>query len=120
MENELEQKIFVLTDYIDKLDMEEHIKSYVKTLKENYPMAIVTREFYKGKNVLVRATQINNRRIENKKEEQEKEKEQGKERIKERGINGTRENGGRTRGNVKSRENEIGHSGGNGRERGGR
>ena len=31
---------------------------YIKKLKIDYPTAIITREFYKGENILVRATQI--------------------------------------------------------------
>lgn len=120
MERELEKKIFVLTNYIDKLDMEEHIKLYIKKLKKDYPTAIVTREFYKGNNVLVRATQINSKYIENKKQDKENELEQEEVRIKEKGINGIGENVDRTIGKGKSREIEFGHSNGNERERGDR
>lgn len=89
-------------------------------LKNNYPLAVVTREFYKGNGVLVRATQINNKHIENKKEDRENELEQEEVRIKEKGINGLGENVDRTIENGKSREKEIGHNGGSERERGGR
>ena len=58
MEKELDSKIFMINDYSDKNNMEEHIKEYIKKLKIDYPTAIITREFYKGKNILVRATQI--------------------------------------------------------------
>lgn len=61
MERELEHKIFLENEYINKNDMEKEIKEYILELKSKYPLAIVTREFHKGKNVLVRATEINNR-----------------------------------------------------------
>ena len=60
MERELENKIFMLNDYINKDDMEENIKKYIDILKNKYPNAIITREFYKGQNVLVRTTEIYN------------------------------------------------------------
>ena len=71
MEKELASKIFVLEDYNSKENMEEHIKEYIRKLKIEYPTAIVTREFYKGENILVRVTLIydksNNIRKENEK-----------------------------------------------------
>ena len=71
MEKELASKIFMLEDYNSKENMEEHIKEYIRKLKIEYPTAIVTREFYKGENILVRVTLIydksNNIRKENEK-----------------------------------------------------
>ncbi len=119
MEQELERKLFILENYNDKSDMEEDIKKYMKKLKINYPLAIITREFYKGNNILVRATQINNKNIENKKDK-ENELEQEEVRIKEKGVNGLGENFDRIIKNGKSREKEIGHNDGSERERGGR
>lgn len=58
MERELENKIFMLNEYTSKEDMEERIKKYIEELKLKYPNAIITREFYKGQNILVRATEI--------------------------------------------------------------
>lgn len=60
MEKEIASKIFMLKDYNSKENMEEHIKEYIRKLKEDYPESIVTKEFYKGENVLVRATEIYN------------------------------------------------------------
>jgi len=60
LEKELASKIFMLKDYNSKENMEEHIKEYIRKLKEDYPESIVTKEFYKGENVLVRATEIYN------------------------------------------------------------
>ena len=60
LEKELASKIFMLKDYNSKENMEEHIKEYIHKLKEDYPESIVTKEFYKGENVLVRATEIYN------------------------------------------------------------
>ena len=76
MEKELASKIFMLEDYNSKENMEEHIKEYIRKLNSEYPTAIVTREFYKGENILVRATLIydksNNIRKENEKPKREK------------------------------------------------
>ena len=72
MERELEHKIFWKNDYINKNDMEKEIKEYVSDLKSKYPLAIVTREFHKGKNVLVRATEIKSK---NNLKKQDKDKE---------------------------------------------
>lgn len=61
MEKELISKIFTLKNYSNKNNMEEHIKEYIKKLKIEYPTAIITREFYKGENILVRATLVENK-----------------------------------------------------------
>lgn len=61
MEKELASKIFMLEDYNSKENMEESIKEYIKKLQENYPKSVITREFYKGQNILVRATEIYNK-----------------------------------------------------------
>lgn len=113
MEKQLASKIFILDDYNSKENMEEHIKEYINKLKIDFPSAIVTREFYKGNGVLVRATQINYDL--NKKDhyiEREDELEKEEVRIKERGINGLGEN--------VYREKDTGYNGENERERGGR
>lgn len=72
MERELEHKIFWENDYINKNDMEKEIKEYISDLKNKYPLSIVTREFHKGKNVLVRATEIKSK---NNLKKQDKDKE---------------------------------------------
>lgn len=114
METELASKIFILEDYSSKENMEEHIKEYIKRLKDEFPFSVVTREFYKGNSILVRATQIfspiNSKNNNLEKEELEKEEV----RITERGINGIGENVYR---NVRSKEKSRG---GSERERGGR
>ena len=74
MERELEHKIFWENDYINKNDMEKEIIEYISDLKSKYPLAIVTREFHKGKNVLVRATEIKSKNN-LKKQDKDKEKE---------------------------------------------
>ena len=58
MGKEVASKIFMIEDYNNKENMEESIKEYIKKLKEDYPSSVVTREFYKGQNILVRATEI--------------------------------------------------------------
>ena len=73
MEKELESKIFMLEDYNSKENMEESIKEYIKILKNNYPKAIITKEFYKGQNILVRATIIENKIINSKQSNKERE-----------------------------------------------
>jgi len=120
MELELANKVFFLEDYCNKGNMEEHIKEYMRKLKNDYPMAVVTREFYKGNGVLVRATQINNVNKVKEKNHKEIELEHEEVRIKEKGINGLGENVVRNIRNGKVREKEIGHNTGNARERGGR
>lgn len=72
MELELTSKIFIIEEYSSKENMEEHIKEYIINLKEKYPNACITREFYRGQNILVRATEVSNKedtkQIENEKE----------------------------------------------------
>lgn len=113
MEREIESKIFYLNKYQSKKDMEIEIKEYIKKLKFRYPESIVTKEFYEGTNILVRATIINNNNY-NKEMKKENNLELGEKeevRIKEKGINGLGENVDRTREN---------NHGGSERERGGR
>jgi hypothetical protein len=114
MERELAKKLFILEDYNSKENMEEHIKEYIYMLKEKFPDLIITREFYKGSNVLVRATQTHTNNQDKNKDEYEIEEV----RIKEKGINGLGENVYREKSNGRSRG--FGHDGGNERERGGR
>lgn len=73
MERELENKTFMLNDYLNKDDMEKSIKKYIEILKNKYPNAIITREFYKEQNILVRATEISNKAITNKQVNKERE-----------------------------------------------
>ena len=51
--------------------MEEHIKEYIYMLKEKFSDSIITREFYKGSNVLVRATQTHTNNQDKNKDEYE-------------------------------------------------
>ena len=73
LEREFENKIFMLNEFINRDDMEENIKKYIEILKNKYPNAIITREFYKGQNILVRATEIDNKVITNKQVNKERE-----------------------------------------------
>ena len=73
MERELENKIFMLNEYENKEDMEEEIKKYIEILKIKYSNAIITREFYKGQNILVRATEISDKARTNKQVNKERE-----------------------------------------------
>ena len=114
MEKELESKIFILQDYFNKEEMEKDITEYIKKLKKNYPSAMVSKEFYKGRNVLVRVTKIVSPSIkkDNLKKEYELEKEEV--RIKEKGINGLGENISRIQDGRRKKEKTRG---GKGRER---
>ena len=58
MGREIERKIFYMDEYKEKEQMEEEIKKYVKIMEERYPYATVTREFYDGKNILVRISEM--------------------------------------------------------------
>lgn len=74
MEKELASKIFMINDYACKNNMEEQIKEYIRKLKSEYPKACITREFYKGENILIRATEVYNKPIlKQNSKEQEKE-----------------------------------------------
>lgn len=73
MERELEKKIFILSEYLSNEDMEENVNKYIEVLKKKYSNAIITKEFYKGKNILVRATLIENKTINLKQKENERE-----------------------------------------------
>ena len=73
MEREIANKIFMFDEYLNKDDMEENIKKYIATLKNKYPNAIITREFYKGQNILVRATEIENKETISKQKNKERE-----------------------------------------------
>ena len=73
MERELEKKIFMFDEYINKDDMEENIKKYIVMLKNKYANAVITREFYKGQNILVRATKIENKETIRKQNNKERE-----------------------------------------------
>ena len=73
MEKELENRIFIFDEYINKENMEENIKEYIEILKKKYPNAVITKEFYKGKNVLVRVTKIEHKAVAQKSKGKEKE-----------------------------------------------
>ena len=61
MEKELDSKIFMTINYMNKNDMKVHIEEYIRKLKNEYPTAIITKEFYNGENILVRAKYQENR-----------------------------------------------------------
>lgn len=114
MEKELKSKIFILQDYLNKEEMEKDIKQYMNKLKNNYPSAIITKEFYKGKNVLVRVTKITSPSIKKDNLEKEYELEKEEVKIKEKGINGLGENISRMQ---EGRSKKEKTRGGEGRER---
>ena len=73
MERELEKKIFILSEYLSNEDMEENVNKYIEVLKKKYQNAIITKEFYKGQNILVRATLLENKTINLKEKDTERE-----------------------------------------------
>ena len=73
MEKEIASKIFMIEDYKNKESMELYIKEYIIKLKEEYPNSVITREFYKGQNILVRATEIYNKMTDIKQNNKERE-----------------------------------------------
>lgn len=73
MERELENKIFMLKVFLNKDDFEKSIKDYLKILKIKYPNAIITREFYKGQNIFVRAIEVHSITINDKNKNKERE-----------------------------------------------
>ena len=73
MERELENKIFLLNKYVSNEEMEKSVKKYIEMLKNKYPNAVITREFYKGQNILIRATLIENKTINLKEKDAERE-----------------------------------------------
>jgi len=73
MERELEKKVFLLNEFVSNEDMEKNAKKYIEMLKNKYPNAVITREFYKGQNILIRATLIENKTINLKEKDTERE-----------------------------------------------
>ena len=73
MERELEKKVFLLKKYVSNEEMEQCVKKYIEMLKNKYTNAVITREFYKGQNILVRATLIENKTINLNQKENERE-----------------------------------------------
>ena len=109
MEQELERKIFMLSDFRDRYEMEKIADLYVRKLKSKYAYSrvVVTKEFYKNSNILVRATRIGSRgRFDNnfkitKKELDKEEREEREQRERDKLLDLSR--GGRGRGRGKSR-----------------
>ncbi len=109
MEQELERKIFMLSDFKDRYEMEKIADLYVRKLKSKYAYSrvVVTKEFYKNSNILVRATRIGSRgRFDNnfkitKKELDKQEREEREQRERDKLLDLNR--GGRGRGRGRSR-----------------
>ena len=58
MGREIERKIFYIEEYENKEKMDEEIQKYIKKMEDMYPYAVVTREYYDGKNILVRIAEM--------------------------------------------------------------
>ena len=54
MSKELAKKLFLLEEYCNKTNMEEHVKEYINKLKNDYPKAEITKEYYNN-SVLIKA-----------------------------------------------------------------
>ena len=63
MEEELERRIFLVENFESRTEMEKMADLYVRKLKSKYAYSrvIVTKEFYKNSNILVRVTRIGTR-----------------------------------------------------------
>lgn len=108
MELELERRIFYTEDFQDREEMKKTIDEFVLKLKREYPEASVTKEFYKGDSILVRATKFFYKNTEKDKEDDSKDlefKRQRNSREKEKswyqeieyGVKREKNRGGRTR-----------------------
>ncbi len=82
MEKELESKIFYIKDYDGRESLKFEVNKYIRALKEKYKECIVTKEFFKGENILVRCVKVNFEQNRTIKSEKQIEK-NGKERYKE-------------------------------------
>lgn len=109
MEEELERKIFMLEDFENRTEMEKMADLYMKKLRNKYAYSrvIVTKEFYKNNNLLIRATRIGTRgRFDNnfkitKEELEREERKEREQRERDRLLDLSR--GGRGRGRGRNR-----------------
>lgn len=58
MEKEVFSEIIYYKDYNDKNDFEKAVEKEMNKIKSKYADCIVTKEFYKGNNVLIRVCEI--------------------------------------------------------------
>lgn len=58
MERELYNKIIYFKDYNDKAIFENEVQKELKRISEEYTNCVITKEFYKGNNVLIRVCKI--------------------------------------------------------------
>ncbi len=61
MEEELEEKIFYKKDYEDVRQLQTAAEEYAKEKRAEYPDCMVSKEYYKNDNILVRVTTIRQR-----------------------------------------------------------
>ena len=54
LKKELAKKLFLLEEYCNNKNMEEHIKEYINKLKNDYPKAEITKEYYNN-SILIKA-----------------------------------------------------------------
>ena len=93
MEREIESRIFRESEYSTNKEMQDEVEEYMKKMRYSYPRYIVTKEFYKGRNILVKVIKIDTILKDKYKAEKGKQLEKDEQvRIKERGINGIGEN----------------------------
>lgn len=78
MQRDIESKRFKVSDYKNQIEMNLAVKEYMDRLRRDYPFYLVTKEFCSNRDVLVRMTKSDTRKINdirNKLKQQEKERE---------------------------------------------
>ncbi len=88
MEEEVERKVFYKKDYNEVKELEEAAENFAKTMRAQYPDCMVSKEYEKNENILVRVTTIRQRykteRIMEKERQREMERDRGRGRQRQR------------------------------------
>lgn len=71
MEKELYSKIIYFENYSNKTDFEYEVEKEYKRIRQEYSDCIITKEFYKGNNILIRACKVEKIQYKEKEEERE-------------------------------------------------
>lgn len=109
MQRDIESKRFKVSDYENQIEMNNAVKEYMDKLRKDYPFYLVTKEFCANRDILVRMTKPDTRKvnqIRTKLKEQEKEREyyiEPRERDREKERQRMLSRGGRGRGRGRSR-----------------
>ncbi len=70
MERELYSKIIYFEDYSNKEIFDIEVEKEYKRIKQEYTDCIVTKEFYKGNNILIRVCKIESMQTKEEKQEE--------------------------------------------------